>query len=81
VVLPRAAAHQRAGVLSVVYVLSYLAMGVPAVAGGAAVVYGGGLIPAAIGYAVAVAALTLAGLAAMAWRGELRSAVVPAISG
>jgi MFS family permease len=54
--------HQRAGVLSVVFVVSYLAMGVPAVIGGVLVVDGGGLIPAAREYGLAVMALAATAL-------------------
>jgi len=56
-VIPLAAAHERAGLLSAVYVVSYLAMGLPAVVGGFLVVDGGGLLPTAREYGVAVMAL------------------------
>jgi hypothetical protein len=68
-VVPQAAAHERAGVLSVVYIVSYLAMGVPAVLGGVCVVYGGGLEMTAVKYGLAVA-----GLVAVAVALRLRSA-------
>ena len=42
-VLPLAAAHERAGILSILYVIAYLAMGVPAVLAGIGCVYGGGV--------------------------------------
>jgi hypothetical protein len=63
-VLPRTAAADRAGVLSVLYVISYLAMGLPAVLGGLRVVHGGGLLATCHEYGAAVmglAALALAG--------------------
>lgn len=63
-VLPKAAAHERAGVLSLIYVVSYLALGVPAVIGGVLVVHAGGLLTTAREYGIAVmvlAALALAG--------------------
>jgi len=63
-VLPLTEPHERAGVLSVLYVVSYLAMGVPAVAAGFRVVHGGGLPRTARDYGVAVmilAALALVG--------------------
>ena len=44
-VVPLAAAHQRAGLVSLLYVVSYLGLGVPAVLAGFGVVHGGGLIP------------------------------------
>jgi predicted MFS family arabinose efflux permease len=40
-VVPLAAAHQRAGVVSLLYVVSYLGLGVPAVIAGFGVVHGG----------------------------------------
>jgi len=63
--VPLAAAHERAGLVSLVYVVSYLGLGVPAVAAGFGVVYGGGLINASRYYGaavVALAALALFGL-------------------
>jgi predicted MFS family arabinose efflux permease len=60
-VLPLAAPHERAGVLSLLYVIAYLAMGLPAVLGGLRVVHGGGLLTTAREYGVAV--MALAGLA------------------
>jgi MFS family permease len=64
-VVPRAAAHQRSGVLSLLYTISYLGMGLPAVIAGFLVVHGGGLIDTAYQYGAAVivlAVLALAGL-------------------
>jgi hypothetical protein len=64
-VVPLAAAHQRAGLVSLLYVVSYLGLGVPAVLAGLGVVHGGGLIDTAryFGAAViALAALALPGL-------------------
>ena len=58
-VLPLAAAHERAGVLSVIYVIAYLAMGVPAVAAGIGCVHGGGVIVTSWIYGGAVIALAL----------------------
>jgi MFS family permease len=77
-VLPLAAPHERAGVLSVVYVISYLAMGLPAVIGGLLVVYGsGGVIATAREYGEAVMALAaLALLGQVVWRES--AAVAPA---
>lgn len=63
-VLPLAAANKRAGVLSILYVISYLAMGLPAVIGGFRVVHGGGVFTTAREYSIAVmvlAALALVG--------------------
>jgi predicted MFS family arabinose efflux permease len=60
-VVPLAAAHQRAGVVSLLYVVSYLGLGVPAVLAGFGVVHGGGLISTARYYGAAV--IVLAALA------------------
>jgi len=64
-VVPLAAAHERAGLVSLLYVVSYLGLGVPAVLAGFGVVHGGGLISTARYYGTAVivlAALALFGL-------------------
>jgi predicted MFS family arabinose efflux permease len=60
-VVPAAAAHERAGLVSLLYVVSYLGLGVPAVLAGFGVVDGGGLINTTRYYGAAV--ITLAGLA------------------
>ncbi len=64
-VVPLAAAHERSGLLSTVYVVSYLAMGLPAVIGGFLVVHGGGLLPTTREYGVAVIVLAALALAAV----------------
>jgi predicted MFS family arabinose efflux permease len=64
-VVPLAAAHERAGVVSLLYVVSYLGLGLPAVLAGLGVVHGGGLIDTARYYGaalIALAALALYGL-------------------
>jgi hypothetical protein len=64
-VVPLAAAHERAGLVSLIYVVSYLGLGVPAVLAGFGVVHAGGLIDTARYYGAAVialAALALFGL-------------------
>jgi predicted MFS family arabinose efflux permease len=68
-VVPLAAPHERAGVLSLLYVVSYLGMGLPAVAAGYLTVHGQGLTGAVRDYGVAVIAL-----AVLASAGLLRSA-------
>ena len=63
--VPLAAAHERAGLVSLLYVVSYLGLGVPAVLAGFGVVHGGGLVNTARYYGAAVivlAALALFGL-------------------
>jgi len=67
-VLPLAQAHERASVLSVLYVIAYLAMGLPAVLGGMRVVYGGGVLATTREYGLSVMAL-----AALAFVGSLSS--------
>jgi MFS family permease len=67
-VVHRAEPHERAGVLSVLYIVCYLGMGVPSVVAGVLVVHGGGLIDTARDYTVFVlvlAAAALAGLSAV----------------
>jgi hypothetical protein len=64
-VVPLAAAHQRAGLVSLLYVISYIGLGVPAVLAGFGVVHGGGLVSTTRYYGAAVivlAALALFGL-------------------
>jgi MFS family permease len=60
-VLPLAPPHERAGVLSILYVIAYLSMGVPAVLGGLRAVHGGGITATAREYGIAV--MLLAGSA------------------
>jgi predicted MFS family arabinose efflux permease len=60
-VAPLARPEQRAGVLSVLFTISYLGLGVPAVAAGFTVAKGGGLV--ATSYAYSVAVIVLAALA------------------
>ena len=61
-VVPRAAAHERAGVLSLLFVVSYFGMGLPAVAAGFRVVHGGGLVGTARDYGAALVLLVLLAL-------------------
>lgn len=64
-VVPQAAPHERAGVLSLLFTVSYLGLGVPAVGAGLLVVHGAGLLGAARYYGLALivfAALALTGL-------------------
>ena len=60
-VVPLAAPHERAGVLSLLFVISYLGMGIPAVAAGFGATDGLGLLGAARVYGIAL--IVLAGLA------------------
>lgn len=65
-VVPAAAPHERAGVLSLMFTVSYLGMGVPAVAAGFLAVHGAGLTGAARDYGVALVVLAALALAALA---------------
>lgn len=67
-VAPLAAPHERAGVLAVIYLVSYLAMSLPAVVGGILVVHGGGVLTTAREYGAAVMALGTLALLGMVWR-------------
>ncbi|SCD51238.1 Predicted arabinose efflux permease, MFS family [Streptomyces sp. DvalAA-14] len=69
-VVPVVEAHERAGVLSLLYVVSYLGMGVPAVIGGVLVVHGGGLLDTAREYGAAVIVLAAAALAGLLLTGR-----------
>jgi hypothetical protein len=74
-VVPLAAPHERAGVLSLLFVISYLGMGVPAVAAGFGATDGLGLLGAARVYGIAL--IVLAGLAAAGLR---RTRAVPRLA-
>jgi MFS family permease len=58
-VAPLAHPDQRAGVLSALFIVSYIGLGIPAVLAGLAVVHGGGLIATSYEYGVAVIVLGL----------------------
>jgi len=64
-VVPRVAAHERAGVLSLLFVVSYLGLGVPAVAAGFLAVHGPGLIGAARYYGAGLIVLAVLALLAL----------------
>jgi MFS family permease len=65
-VVPQAAPHERAGVLSLLFVISYLGMGVPAVAAGFGATDGLGLLGSARDYGIAL--IVLAGIALVGLR-------------
>jgi MFS family permease len=69
-VVPLVEPHERAGVLSLLYVICYVGLGVPAVIGGFLVVHGGGLVPTAREYGGAVVLLALAALAGLVRSGR-----------
>jgi predicted MFS family arabinose efflux permease len=64
-VVPAAAPHERAGVLSLLFVVSYLGLGVPAVAAGFLAVHGAGVTGAARDYGAALIVLAALALAAL----------------
>ncbi|MFJ4758898.1 MFS transporter [Streptomyces sp. NPDC088763] len=64
-VVPLVEPHERAGVLSLLYVICYVGLGVPAVIGGFLVVHGGGLVPTTREYGGAVVLLALVALAGL----------------
>jgi MFS family permease len=64
-VVPQAAPHERAGVLSLLFTISYLGLGVPAVGAGLLAVHGAGLLGAARDYGIALIALAGIALAAL----------------
>jgi MFS family permease len=61
-VVPLAAPHERAGLVSLIYLVSYLGLGVPAVLAGFGVVHGGGLISTTRYYGAAVILLAVLAL-------------------
>jgi MFS family permease len=64
-VVPAAAPHERAGVLSLLFTVSYLGLGVPAVAAGFLAVHGAGLTGAARDYGAALIVLAALAFAAL----------------
>jgi len=77
-VLPLAAPHERAGALAIMYVVSYLALGLPAVLAGLLVMHGAGLIPTARDYSAGVMVLAALALLGLARRPALRAPSPPA---
>jgi MFS family permease len=71
-VTPLVEPHERASVLSLFYIISYVGFGLPTVIAGFLVVHGGGLRRTAEEYAVAV--LVLAAVALLGLRGTTRTA-------
>jgi MFS family permease len=61
-VVPLVEPHERAGVLSLLYVVCYVGLAVPAVIAGVLVVHGGGLLPTAREYGIAIVVLALVAL-------------------
>ncbi|MFI4982573.1 MAG: MFS transporter, partial [Nevskiales bacterium] len=73
-IVPFASAHERAGVLSIVFIVSYLSMGAPAIAAGALVARHGNILGTAQEFGVVVMALALAAVLAAALRLATRRA-------
>jgi MFS family permease len=64
-IAPLAAPHERAGVLSIIYLASYLALGLPAILADALIVHGGSILSTSHEYGAAImllAALAMLGL-------------------
>jgi MFS family permease len=78
-VVPLAASHERAGVLSTIFALCYLAMGVPAVVAGVLAVYGGGVVVAGQEYSAAILLLSALALLGVLWTGERQTAGRPSL--
>ncbi|MFD7020884.1 MFS transporter [Streptomyces sp. NPDC059928] len=77
-VVPRAAPHERAGVLSVLFVVCYVGMGVPSVIAGVLIVHGGGLIATARDYTLFILVLAGAALAGLLLTNRSAQPVRPA---
>jgi predicted MFS family arabinose efflux permease len=80
IVIPLAASHQLAGVLSVLYLISYLAMGLPAVVGGFLVVHHGGVLVTAHEYGLAVMTLGALALLGLMVMGARKAPYLPAVT-
>jgi MFS family permease len=65
-IVPFAAPHERAGVLSIVFIVSYLSMGVPAIAAGVLVARHGNILGIGMGFGLVVMTLALAAVLAAA---------------
>ena len=59
-IVPFAAPHERAGVLSIVFIVSYLSMGVPAIVAGALVARHGNILSTGKEFGVVIMTLALA---------------------
>jgi len=71
-IVPFAAPHERAGVLSIVFIVSYLALGVPAIAAGARLAQHGDILGTAREFSTVVIALALLAVLAAALRAATR---------
>lgn len=71
-IVVHAAAHERAGVLSLIFIVSYLALGVPAVIAGARLARHGDIIGTSQEFGTAVMALALLAVLATVLRGATR---------
>ncbi|MFJ5287939.1 MFS transporter [Streptomyces sp. NPDC088348] len=76
-VMPLARPHESSGVLSLLFVVSYLGMGVPAVIAGFLVVHAGGLTATAQEYGIAVIVLAAFALLGLARGSRDKTAVLP----
>ncbi|MFC8779232.1 MFS transporter [Streptomyces nigra] len=69
-VIPQVEAHERAGVLSLLYVVCYVGLGLPAIIAGVLVVHGGGLIVTSREYSITLIVLALVALAGLLRNGR-----------
>ncbi len=67
-IVPFAAPHERAGVLSIIFIVSYLAMGLPAIGAGALIARHGDIISTAEQFGAVVMALALTAVVAAGLR-------------
>lgn len=77
-IVPFAQAHERAGVLSIVFIVSYLALGAPAVAAGARFAQHGDILGTAREFGTVVIALALVAVLATTLRSVVRPRLAPA---
>jgi predicted MFS family arabinose efflux permease len=75
-IVPFAAPHERAGVLSIVFIVSYLSMGVPAIAAGALLARHGNILGTGKGFGETIMMLALAALLAASPRLATGRAVI-----
>ena len=74
-VVPLAAPHERSGLLSIVFIVSYLSMGVPAVAAGVLIARNGNILGIGKDFGIAVMTLALGAVLAAGLRGVRRAPI------
>jgi len=76
-VVPFAAPHERAGVLSIIFIISYIAMGVPAVAAGWMIARHGDVLATAQIFGAVIMALAATALLGSVLRAATRRVIKP----